>query len=72
MPYFPFVLKTDIYTYKKKKSLSSKVNAGSLTHVGALEPGDTRSDGSGNWDGVHMVRSISHISSCSGSDAISP
>lgn len=41
-------------------------------YVGALEPGDTRSDGNGNWNGVHMVRNISGISSSSGSDVTLP
>lgn len=41
-------------------------------HVGALESGDTGSDGNGNWDGVHMVRNISGISSSSGSDVTLP
>lgn len=60
-----------IYIYKKNhypQRLMPVLSA----HVGALEPGDTRSDGNGNWDGVHMVRNISGISSSRGSDATAP
>lgn len=55
---------------KKKKPYPQRLMPVPSAHVGALEPGDKRSDGSGNWDGVHMVRNISGISSSSGKDVM--
>lgn len=71
MPYFPFDLETDIYIYFFfKKPYRQRLIPVLSAHVGALEPRDKRSDGSGNWDGVHMVRNISGISSSSGKDVM--
>lgn len=56
----------------KKKPYPQRLMPVLWARVGALEPGDTRSDRKRNWDGVHMVRNISGISSSRGSDATLP
>lgn len=69
-PIFPSTWKQIYIKKKKKKPYPQRLMPVLSAHVRALEPGDKRSDGSGNWDRVHMVRNISGISSSSGKDVM--